>query len=94
MFTEVVAQTSYYYVYKGYADQKVVILDDFDHANIGQLAPNSILNQFFFVDNKVFKTSPNFEYQAFSTAFPDLAKELKNQLKNNDQLELLPGESV
>lgn len=42
MFSEVVAQTSYYYVYQSYADQKAVILHDFDHANVGKLNPASL----------------------------------------------------
>lgn len=52
LFTEIVGQTSYYYVYGGYTVQKAVILHDFDHYRVGLLAPNSPLNQFFEVIGK------------------------------------------
>lgn len=47
LFTEIVGQTSHYYVYKGYAIQKAAILKQFDHYNVGRLNQNSYLNEFF-----------------------------------------------
>ena len=37
LFTEIVGQTSYYYVYGQFAPQKAVFLPDFDHYNVGLL---------------------------------------------------------
>lgn len=82
MFTEVVAQTSYYYIYGTYADQKAIILDDFDHARIGLLSPSSPLNAFFVVENKVMSLRPDFSWNVFAVKFDELAMELIRQEKN------------
>lgn len=52
LFTEIVGQTSYYYVYKKYPVQKAIILKDFDFYNVGALNKNSGLNEFFVLENK------------------------------------------
>lgn len=66
LFTEIVGQTSYYYVYGTYTVQKAVILEDFDHYRIGVLAANSPLNQFFEYVGKELNPRPNFNMTAFS----------------------------
>lgn len=66
LFTEIVGQTSYYYVYKGFGQQKAVILEDFDHYYVGRLAPNSPLNQFFALEGKELVPRPNFNAEAFA----------------------------
>lgn len=86
MFTEVVAQTSYYYIYGTYVDQKAVILDDFDHANVGLLSPTSPLNAFFVVQNKTMSLKPDFSWDDFAVNFADLAMELIKQEKTNKKL--------
>lgn len=52
LFTEIVGQTSYYYVYGTFPEQKAVILKHFDHYNVGRLDPTSPLNRFFEVKDK------------------------------------------
>lgn len=79
MFTEVVAQTSCYYVYGQYVDQKAVILEDFDHYHVGQLAPQSPLNRYFAVAGKQMILRPDFDWRAFSSSEPELAAELVKQ---------------
>ena len=79
MFTEVVGQISCYYVYGNYVDQKAVILEDFDHYNIGALNPSSPLNNYFELSNKELKKKDDFNWQEFSNHFPALSKELWNQ---------------
>lgn len=86
MFTEVVAQTSYYYIYGTFADQKAVILEDFDHARIGLLSPSSPLNEFFVVENKTMALRPTFSWPEFSGKFAPLATELLRQEQNNKKL--------
>lgn len=88
MFTEVVGQTSYYYVYGTFAEQKAVILGDFDHARIGQLSAKSRLNAFFTVTKKDMVKRPDFTWSEFEVAEPRLADELLRQQKVN--LKLLP----
>lgn len=61
LFTEIVGQTSYYYIYGNFPPQKAVILHDFDHWHVGQLAKNSALNQWFRVENKEMIMLPNSE---------------------------------
>lgn len=94
MFTEVVAQTSCYYVYGHFVDQKAIILNDFDHYNIGMLAANSPLNKYFIVLNKTMLPSHNFSYYQFKNENPELAEELSKQIKSNSITTLthLPGE--
>ena len=87
MFTEVVAQTSYYYIYGGFADQKAVILDDFDHASVGLLAPTSPLNAYFVVENKTMAIRPDFSWDRFATEHAELAMELFRQEERNKKLE-------
>jgi hypothetical protein len=95
MFTEVVGQISYYYVYGEYTDQKAVILHDFDHAHVGLLAPSSPLNKYFAVSGKVMMPAEGFSYAVFRNEQPELAHEMANQLggKSVTTLAQLPGES-
>jgi len=79
MFTEVVGQTSCYYIYGDYPPQKLIVLDDFDHANVGRLAPNSPLNKYFILENKSLNLSPDFDWQEFKGEFPKLALEITKQ---------------
>lgn len=94
MFTEVVGQTSYYYVYGDFTDQKGVILDDFDHYHVGKLSPQSPLNQYFAVEGKLMTTTPNFDYHQFKEEMPQLATEMARQLKGKSLTTLaqMPGE--
>jgi len=79
LFTEVVGQTSCYYVYGDYIEQKVVILDDFDFVNVGQLNPSSKLNNFFEIREKTMYPKADFNVEIFSNQFPELYDELKKQ---------------
>ena len=81
MFTEVVAQTSVFYVYGDYVVQKVVILNDYDHARIGALAKESPLNEFFVLEDKELNPRPEFHWEAFSMAMPKLSQELNRQVE-------------
>jgi len=65
LFTEIVGQTSFYYVYGNFPPQKAVILRDFDHWRVGRLAPDSPLNNFFEVVGKDFVPKPGFSQEAF-----------------------------
>lgn len=87
MFTEVVAQTSFYYIYGGFADQKAVVLKDFDHARIGLLAPTSSLNLHFMVQNKTMTIRPDFSWDKFAVEQDDLAMELLRQEEGNKSLQ-------
>lgn len=80
LFTEIIGQISYYYIYNQYAPQKVFIMKDFDHFNVGALSPNSRLNQYFVLVKKDLVTRPDFSMEAFSQEFPELASELNNQI--------------
>ena len=86
MFSEGVAQTSYYYIYGNYADQKAIILEDFDHARIGLLSESSPLNNFIVVENKTMSLKPDFSWNNFTAAHSELATELINQEQNNKKL--------
>ncbi len=66
LFTEIVGQTSHYYVYGNYAEQKAVILHDFNHHQIGLLAPESPLNRYFTVQGKELVAAPNFNWEEFA----------------------------
>lgn len=90
MFTEVVAQTSCYYVYGGFSDQKAVILYDFDHANVGLLASASPLNRFFEVTGKVIRLKEGFDWDAFKKFDGSLADELERQWKGSRLTRLEP----
>ena len=79
LFTEIVGQTSYYYIYGDYSKQKAVILPDFDHAHVGALSPSSPLNRFFELRDKQLLPRADFDYNAFAGMFPDLAAELQYQ---------------
>jgi hypothetical protein len=81
LFTEIVGQTSVYKVYGDYTFQKAAFLNDFDPFNIGQLAPQSRLNKWFILKDKVLQPVPNFSWAEFSREFPDLAAELGRQPK-------------
>src|SRR4051812_22286925 len=52
LFTEIVGQTSYFYVYNAYAPQQAVFLPDFDYYNVGLLSSSSRLIRFFVIRNK------------------------------------------
>lgn len=95
IFTEVVGQTSYYYVYGGFTDQKAVILDDFDHYNVGLLAPTSPLAKYFSVGGKVMRPAEDFSYAEFRSEHPELAEEMQRQIGGKSMMTLaqLPGES-
>jgi hypothetical protein len=80
LFTEIVGQTSYYYVYGQFATQKAVILPDFDHYNVGLLASTSRLNSFFRLQNKNLVCRPDFDPQVFAGECPALSQELGRQV--------------
>ena len=80
LFTEIVGQTSYFYVYGEYAPQKAVFLPDFDHYNVGLLAPSSRLNAFFEVQGKDLICRPDFAPEVFAREFPALSQELARQV--------------
>lgn len=80
LFTEIVGQTSYYYIYGQFAPQKAVFLPDFDHYNVGMLARSSRLNDFFVVQNKALVCRPDFDPQVFAREFPALSQELSTQV--------------
>ena len=96
LFTEIIGQTSYYYVYGSYTVQKAVILSDFNHWNVGSLAPNSGLNSFFELSGKSLVTRPDFEYINFQKQYASLAQEMKRQLSAKSLITLarLPGEDI
>ena len=80
LFTEIVGQTSFYYVYGQFAPQKAVFLPDFDYYNVGLLAPSSRLNGFFVVQNKDLVCRPDFDPEGFAREFPALSQELARQV--------------
>ncbi len=82
LFTEIVGQTSYFYVYNAFAPQKAVFLPDFDCYNVGLLAPSSRLNAFFALQNKALICRPDFDSDVFSWAFPALSQELVRQVRS------------
>lgn len=79
LFTEIVGQTSYYKIYGNYTDQKAVFLSDFDYFNIGALAPESALNEFFVLQNKDLVPVDGFNWNNFEMNFTALAEELLSQ---------------
>ena len=95
LFTEIIGQTSYYYIYGNYTMQKAVILHDFNHWNVGSLAPNSRLNEFFELSGKQLLPRQDFDYSVFYKTYPTLARELNRQItmgKSKIPLSPLPGE--
>ena len=80
LFTEIVGQTSFYYVYNAFASQKAVFLNDFDFYNVGLLAPSSKLNTFFWVQGKDLVCRPDFDIGVFASEFPALSQELARQV--------------
>jgi hypothetical protein len=80
LFTEIVGQTSYYYVYGQFAHQKAVFLPDFDYFNVGLLALSSRLNTFFVVQGKDLVCRPDFDVKVFAREFPTLSEELSRQV--------------
>lgn len=95
LFTEIIGQTSYYYVYGSYTEQKAAIMYDFDFWNVGSLSPQSPLNKYFQLVGKSLMPVSDFNYQQFSQAFPELASEMKKQLqgKSITTLQPLPNEN-
>ena len=79
LFTEIVGQTSFYYVYGQFASQKAVFLPDFDFYDVGVLAPSSRLNAFFMLQDKNLVCRPDFEPEVFAREFPSLSQELARQ---------------
>ena len=80
LFTEIVGQTSFYYIYGQFAPQKAVFLHDFDCYNVGLLAPSSRLNAFFAAQNKALVCRPDFDPEVFAREFPALSEELSRQV--------------
>ena len=94
LFTEIVGQTSFYYVYGQFAPQKAVILPDFDHYNVGLLATTSRLNGFFVLQNKNLVCRPDFDTEVFAREFPALSQELGRQVGvPKFKLAAIPGHS-
>jgi hypothetical protein len=83
LFTEIVGQTSFYKIYGDYTTQKAAFLPDFDPFNVGQLSPQSKLNQWFVLENKVLRPVPGFKWEEFKRTFPAIASELSSQPKFN-----------
>jgi hypothetical protein len=79
LFTEIVAQTSHFYVYGAYPPQKGVILHDFDPFRVGMLRETSPLNKYFVFANKELVARPDFDQNSFGQEFPELAAELGRQ---------------
>lgn len=80
MFVETVAQTSCYYVYGDFVEQKVHLMSNhFDVTNIGALARSSPLNKYFVLKNKALVHREDFSSSEFEAEFPRLSKELKFQ---------------
>lgn len=90
MFTEVVAQTSCFYVYGNYVEQKAIILEDFDHYHIGALHPTSPLTKYFELSNKQLIKKPDFDEDSFLSENTQLATELLNQTKGKPLTKLQP----
>jgi len=86
LFTEVVGQTSCFYVYGEYTDQKVALLPDFDHQRVGLLDPSSPLNRYFEVVGKTMVVKDDFDPDAFAAEFPELHAELLRQEEGNRSL--------
>lgn len=80
LFTEIIGQTSFYYVYGGYTMQKAFIMHDFDHWHVGSLSPSSKLNMFFELSGKELVPKQDFDYSLFLKTFPSLANEMQRQL--------------
>lgn len=81
LFTEIVGQTSFYYVYGQFAPQNAGFLPDFNFFNVGLLAPASRLNAFFFwVRGKDLVCRPAFDPEVFAQEFPALSGELSKQV--------------
>lgn len=81
LFTEVVGQTSYYYIYGDFPPQKAMILRDFDHYNIGWLAKDSPLNSLFVYDGgkKDLLPVPGISVRDLDRARPGLTEEWLTQ---------------
>lgn len=90
MFSEIVGQTSCYYVYGDYTDQKAIILEDFDHYHVGFLSPQSNLNKYFAVSGKTMAMRPDFSWEMFSSEEGELAGELLRQNKFPSKYPLEP----
>lgn len=82
LFTEVVGQTSCYYIYGDYIEQKVILLTDYDWINVGLLRNDSKLNKYFEVVGKTMIPVQNFDKKHFREEFSTLYEELLNQENN------------
>jgi hypothetical protein len=89
LFTEIVGQTSFYYIYGQFAPQKAVFLPDFDYFNVGLLLSSSRLNGFFEVQGKNLVCRPDFNPEVFAKEFPALSEELSRQV-DGPKLRLAP----
>lgn len=90
LFTEVVGQTSYYYIYGDFPPQKAVIMPDFNHGVVGALSPGSPLNRFFVLKGKELLPRDDFDARRFASEHPELFRELQNQEKVRHSFELQP----
>lgn len=79
LFTEIIAQTSYYYIYGDFPKQKTVILKDFDYFDVGKLAPQSKLNNFFEFKNKELVPKKELSLDELESVHPLLPNILRNQ---------------
>ena len=92
LFTEIVGQTSFYYIYGKFPPQKVAFLNDFDHYNVGLLSSASGLNAFFEYQNKNLVAKQDFNPQIFQEKFPQLNEVLQGQRKRRKlNFTALPG---
>lgn len=79
LFTEIVGQTSCYYIYGDYPPQKAALLVDFDWYRVGALNPRSGLNNFFELRNKDLLPRVDFDPRRFAQAYPQLVAEMQKQ---------------
>lgn len=80
LFTEVVAQTSCYYVYGDFVEQKATLMTKyFDHQNVGALSRNSPFNKYFHIIDKELVKKDDFDRDEFMREFPKISNELIRQ---------------
>lgn len=80
LFTEVVAQTSCYYVYGDYVEQKATLMTNyFNPTKVGALAENSPFNRYFELVDKELVKKKDFDGEKFLREFPKIGRELIRQ---------------
>ena len=80
LFTEVVAQTSCFYVYGDFVEQKVTLMTDyFDHINVGAFSKGSPFNKYFEIKDKLLVKREDFDGEKFMREFPKISRELIRQ---------------